>query len=184
MIPVPSNTRVWLVAGVTDMRRGFNTLAERASTRSIISRGMLAPFMPTATPGSMGCLVRERLANRLTSSMCAASSLTRPSAPGRPFQSQCRPMRANMRESTGICLGARSTGLGETARLQGVDHDPREPARERGLQGAVIRSCRLEDDSCNGSRAKPFHQGPKATGGIVELPCGLIFQPESIEMGF
>jgi transposase len=27
MIPVPSNTRVWLSAGVTDMRRGFNTLA-------------------------------------------------------------------------------------------------------------------------------------------------------------
>ncbi len=27
MIPVPSNTRVWLAAGVTDMRRGFNTLA-------------------------------------------------------------------------------------------------------------------------------------------------------------
>ncbi|SEN91248.1 transposase, partial [Loktanella fryxellensis] len=24
MIPVPSNTRVWLAAGVTDMRRGFN----------------------------------------------------------------------------------------------------------------------------------------------------------------
>ncbi|MFP5510505.1 MAG: IS66 family insertion sequence element accessory protein TnpB, partial [Alphaproteobacteria bacterium] len=29
MIPVPSNTRVWLAAGVTDMRRGFNTLAAR-----------------------------------------------------------------------------------------------------------------------------------------------------------
>ncbi len=27
MIPVPSNTRVWLAAGVTDMRRGFNSLA-------------------------------------------------------------------------------------------------------------------------------------------------------------
>ena len=27
MIPVPSNMRVWLAAGVTDMRRGFNTLA-------------------------------------------------------------------------------------------------------------------------------------------------------------
>ena len=30
MIPVPSNTRVWLAAGVTDMRRGFNTLAAHA----------------------------------------------------------------------------------------------------------------------------------------------------------
>lgn len=27
MIPVPSNARIWLAAGVTDMRRGFNTLA-------------------------------------------------------------------------------------------------------------------------------------------------------------
>jgi transposase len=32
MIPVPCNTRVWLAAGVTDMRRGFNTLASQAST--------------------------------------------------------------------------------------------------------------------------------------------------------
>jgi len=30
MILVPSNTRVWLAAGVTDMRRGFNTLAAQA----------------------------------------------------------------------------------------------------------------------------------------------------------
>lgn len=30
MIPVPSNTRVWLAAGVTDMRKGFNGLAAQA----------------------------------------------------------------------------------------------------------------------------------------------------------
>ncbi len=30
MIPVPGNTQVWLAAGVTDMRRGFNTLAAQA----------------------------------------------------------------------------------------------------------------------------------------------------------
>ena len=30
MIPVPGNTRVWLAARVTDMRRGFNTLATQA----------------------------------------------------------------------------------------------------------------------------------------------------------
>jgi len=30
VIPVPSNTKVWLAAGVTDMRRGFNTLAAQA----------------------------------------------------------------------------------------------------------------------------------------------------------
>ena len=27
MIPVPANTRVWLAAGVTDMRKGFAALA-------------------------------------------------------------------------------------------------------------------------------------------------------------
>ena len=27
MIPVPGGVRVWLAAGVTDMRRGMNTLA-------------------------------------------------------------------------------------------------------------------------------------------------------------
>lgn len=30
MIPVPANTKVWLAAGVTDMRRGFNSLAAMA----------------------------------------------------------------------------------------------------------------------------------------------------------
>ncbi len=30
MIPVPSSTKVWLAAGVTDMRRGFATLAAQA----------------------------------------------------------------------------------------------------------------------------------------------------------
>lgn len=30
MIPVPSNTKVWLAAGVTDMRKGFASLAAQA----------------------------------------------------------------------------------------------------------------------------------------------------------
>ncbi len=30
MIPVPSNSRVWLAAGVTDMRKGFNGLSALA----------------------------------------------------------------------------------------------------------------------------------------------------------
>ena len=29
MIPVPAQTRVWLAAGVTDMRKGFNGLSAR-----------------------------------------------------------------------------------------------------------------------------------------------------------
>lgn len=34
MIPVASNARIWLAAGVTDMRRGFNTLA--AQTEKVL----------------------------------------------------------------------------------------------------------------------------------------------------
>lgn len=30
MIPVPVNTRVWLAAGITDMRKGFAGLAAQA----------------------------------------------------------------------------------------------------------------------------------------------------------
>ena len=30
MIPVPAETRIWLAAGVTDMRKGFNGLAAQA----------------------------------------------------------------------------------------------------------------------------------------------------------
>ena len=33
MIPVPANARVWLAAGVTDMRRGIATLAAQAEAR-------------------------------------------------------------------------------------------------------------------------------------------------------
>jgi transposase len=33
MIPVPAHTRVWLAAGVTDMRKGFNGLAAEGSRR-------------------------------------------------------------------------------------------------------------------------------------------------------
>ena len=32
MIPVPSNTQVWLAAGVTDMRKGFVTLAAQVES--------------------------------------------------------------------------------------------------------------------------------------------------------
>lgn len=32
MIPVPASTRVWLAAGVTDMRKGFNGLSALAET--------------------------------------------------------------------------------------------------------------------------------------------------------
>ena len=36
MIPVPAQTRVWLAAGVTDMRRGFNGLS--AQTEKVLEQ--------------------------------------------------------------------------------------------------------------------------------------------------
>lgn len=32
MIPLPSGTKIWLVAGITDMRNGFNGLAAKIQT--------------------------------------------------------------------------------------------------------------------------------------------------------
>lgn len=32
MIPLPSGTKIWLVAGITDMRNGFNGLAIKVQT--------------------------------------------------------------------------------------------------------------------------------------------------------
>jgi transposase len=52
MIPIPSRTRVWLAAGATDMRKGFNRLA---STTERVLRldpysGHPFVFLPSATP--------------------------------------------------------------------------------------------------------------------------------------
>ncbi|SDE99745.1 transposase [Paracoccus isoporae] len=45
MIPVPANTRVWLAAGVTDMRTGFPSLAAQAE--AVLQQDAFAghPFM-------------------------------------------------------------------------------------------------------------------------------------------
>lgn len=32
MIPLPAGTRIWIVAGITDMRNGFNGLAAKVQT--------------------------------------------------------------------------------------------------------------------------------------------------------
>jgi len=47
MIPVPANTRIWLAAGVTDMRKGFNgvsMLAQKALREDPFS-GHLCAFL-------------------------------------------------------------------------------------------------------------------------------------------
>lgn len=71
MIPVPSNTRVWLAAGVTDMRRGFNTLAAQAektleqdpfSGHLFVFRGRRGDLLKIIWWDSQGaCLFSKRL---------------------------------------------------------------------------------------------------------------------------
>ncbi|MEP1535135.1 MAG: IS66 family insertion sequence element accessory protein TnpB [Hyphomicrobiales bacterium] len=73
MIPVPSNTRVWLAAGVTDMRRGFNTLAAQAgkvlaedpySGHLFVFRGRRGDLLKIIWWDSqVACLFRKRLEN-------------------------------------------------------------------------------------------------------------------------
>ena len=71
MIPVPGNTRVWLAAGVTDMRRGFNTLATQAeqvlaedpySGHMFVFRGRRGDLLKMIWWDSQGaCLFSRRL---------------------------------------------------------------------------------------------------------------------------
>jgi transposase len=71
LIPIPSNTRVWLAAGVTDMRRGFNTLAAQAekvlsedpySGYLFVFRGRRGDLLKITWWGSQGaCLFSKRL---------------------------------------------------------------------------------------------------------------------------
>ena len=48
MIPVPSDVRVWLATGVTDMRRGMNGLVRFRSRKRFVAIRMLATFMFSA----------------------------------------------------------------------------------------------------------------------------------------
>jgi len=71
MFPVPSNTRVWLAAGVIDMRRGFNTLAAQAqqvleadpsSGHTFVFRGHLGDLLKIIWWDRQGaCLFSKRL---------------------------------------------------------------------------------------------------------------------------
>jgi len=56
VIPVPAQTRVWLAAGVTDMRKGFNglsSLAEKMLAQDPFS-GHLFVFRGRRSPQPMG----------------------------------------------------------------------------------------------------------------------------------
>lgn len=71
MIPVPSNTRVWLAAGVTDMRKGFNglsALAEKVLAADpfcghlFVFRGRRGDLVKVIWfDGQGGCLFSKRL---------------------------------------------------------------------------------------------------------------------------
>ncbi len=48
MIPIPANTKVWLAAGVTDMRRGFATLEPEIGHMKTDGRLTRCPLKGTA----------------------------------------------------------------------------------------------------------------------------------------
>ena len=47
MIPVPASTRVWLAAGVTDMRKGFSGLA--ALAEKVLEQDPYSGLWPSKT---------------------------------------------------------------------------------------------------------------------------------------
>jgi len=55
VIPVPANTRVWLAAGVTDMRKGFAALAAQAA--AVLKQDPLAGHL-SVFRGCRGDLVK------------------------------------------------------------------------------------------------------------------------------
>ena len=71
MIPVPASTRVWLAAGVTDMRKGFNGLAALAqdvlkqdpfSGHLFVFRGRRGDLLKVSWfDGQGACLYSKRL---------------------------------------------------------------------------------------------------------------------------
>lgn len=71
MIPVPAQTRIWLAAGVTDMRKGFNglsALAEKVlkqdpySGHLFVFRGRRGDLIKVVWfDGQGGCLFSKRL---------------------------------------------------------------------------------------------------------------------------
>ena len=54
MIPVPANTRVWLAAGVTDMRKGFNGLSTRPKAGWTATASICATRPGKTPPGPTG----------------------------------------------------------------------------------------------------------------------------------
>ncbi len=74
MIPVPTNTRVWLAAGVTDMRKGFAGLSAQAEkvlkaapycSHLFVFRGRRGDLIKlTWFEGQGACLFSQRLEKR------------------------------------------------------------------------------------------------------------------------
>lgn len=57
MIPLPSGTKIWLVAGITDMRNGFNGLAAKVQTalKDDPMSGKLFSFSGAAAAVRLNC---------------------------------------------------------------------------------------------------------------------------------
>jgi len=87
VIPVPANTRVWLAAGVTDMRKGFAALAAQAEAvlkqdpfagHLFVFRGRRGDLVKVIWWDGQGACEPRRVCRRLISvSYAAMASVSR-----------------------------------------------------------------------------------------------------------
>jgi hypothetical protein len=131
MIPVPTNTKVWLAAGVTDMRKGFVGLSAQAeavlkgdpySVHLFVFRGRRGDLVKIIWFGGQGsCLFSKRRPNARTG--CTASCADhrpparRPSVRHSSGHGQSRLLPGDHRHAAhrAICSAATATN-GKTVR--------------------------------------------------------------------
>lgn len=123
MIPVPSNTRVWLAAGVTDMRKGFATLAAQAETtlkqdpftgHMFVFRGRRGDLIKVIWWGEGPARHRSKGGPEHRGRACSPSGWREDASSGRRqrmARSRCR--RRNWRCCWRGSTGARRSGVGD-----------------------------------------------------------------------
>ena len=103
MIPVPANTRVWLAAGVTDMRKGFTALAAQAEAllkqdpfagHLFVFRGRRGDLAKVCSwDGQGACMFLKRLAPGAGLAGPCAGQLIRRSSAALSSEPDLRPRR-------------------------------------------------------------------------------------------
>jgi hypothetical protein len=148
LIPVPANTRVWLAAGVTDMRKGFAALAAQAESvlqqdpfagHLFVFRGRRGDLVKVIWwDGQGACMFMKRLEK---GRFVWPSPTTTPTGPIR--RSATRPPRPTPPNSP-------QRAIGSTKRKRSADR-PLLPPRKRAI---VTRRLWFQLDDSRGSEQK------------------------------